>query len=60
MIDENDEDSHLCEHLFTKANATLNPGKPTTLLLCRTVTEEFKDKNRRSPVLLDRPSHIDK
>ncbi len=42
--DENNDDSPLLEHLFTKVNTTPNPGKPTTWLLRRTATEESKLK----------------
>jgi hypothetical protein len=42
--DENNDDSRLLERLFTKVNATPNPGKPTTGLLRRTATEESKLK----------------
>jgi hypothetical protein len=43
--EDNDDNSCLCEHLFTKANATPSPNNPTTWFLCRTVTEELKDQN---------------
>jgi hypothetical protein len=46
------------EHLFTKASATPNPGKPTIRLLRRTVTVPNL-KNSRSQILLNHPLPIE-